>query len=169
MHASIATLQRRFINGTRIFKQAGYDATVDELKEYVVGRDVIRPVINLSKGVIQKSLRYLMYFKQKRTGRVKAQRCADGRPVCEYITKEESSAPTVSTNALILVCFVAAIQHTHVVVGDIACAFLRSDYLSDWEDYICLEGLMVDILVQIVPEYAQYVFYTKTATKLLIT
>ena len=110
-----------------------------------------------------------MHFKQKRTGKVKARGCADGRPQREYITKEESSAPTVSTNAWILVCLIAAIQRRNVAVGNIAGAFLQSDYPSDREDYLQLEELMFGILVQIVPEYAAYVFTTKKGTKLLIT
>ena len=109
-----------------------------------------------------------MYLKRKRTGKVKACVCADGRPQRECITKEESSAPTVSTNDLILVCLIAAIQRRKVAVGDIAGAFLQSDYPPDCEDYLRVEGLMVDILVQIVPEYGDYVFTTKKGTKLLI-
>ena len=108
-----------------------------------------------------------MYLKRKRTGKVKACGCADGRPQGEYITKEESSVPTVLTNSLILVCLVAVIQRRKVAVGDIAGAFLQSDYPPDHEDYLRLEGLMVDILVQIVPEYGNYVFTTKRGTKLL--
>ena len=76
---------------------------------------------------------------------------------------------TVSTNTLILVSSIAAIQRRHVAVGNIAGAFLESNYQADREDYIRLEGLMVDILVQIVPEYVQYVLSKKKGTKLLIT
>ena len=95
-----------------------------------MGQDVIRPVKNPNKGIIQKSLRYLMYLKHKRTGKVKACGCADGRPQREYITKGKSSAPTVSTNALILVCLIAAIQRRKVAVGNIAGAFLQGNYPS---------------------------------------
>ena len=155
-HASIATPQYGFNKGINFLKKAGYDATVAELEENLVGRDVIRPLKNPNKGIIQKSLRYPMYLKQKMTGKVKACGCAGGRPQRDCITKEKSSAPTVSTNALILVCSIVAIQRRKVAVRDITGAFLQSDYPSDREDYLRLGCLMVDILVQIVPEYANY-------------
>ena len=65
-----------------------------------------------------------------------------------------------------LVCLITAIQRRKVAVGDIAGAFLQSDYQSDREDYLWLEGLMVDILIQIVPEYTDYVSSTKKGTKI---
>ena len=47
-------------------------------------------------------LQYLMFLKQKRSGRIKGRGCADGQKQREFTTKEESSAPTISTEALFL-------------------------------------------------------------------
>jgi hypothetical protein len=48
-----------------------------------------------------RALNYLMFLKRKRCGKIKARGYADGRPQREYISKDESSSPTVSIYALI--------------------------------------------------------------------
>ena len=51
-----------------------------------------------------------MFLKRKRSGKMKGRGCADGRPQREYITKEESSSPTVSLYALMGSCLMDAID-----------------------------------------------------------
>jgi hypothetical protein len=50
----------------------------------------------LSKIIRCEALNYLMFLKRKRCGKIKARGCADRRPQREYISKDESSSPTVS-------------------------------------------------------------------------
>ena len=45
----------------------------------------------------KEALAYLMFLKCKHCGKIKGCRCADGRKQRAYIAKEESTAPTVST------------------------------------------------------------------------
>ena len=73
------------------------------------------------------SLSYLVFLKRKRSERVKARSCADGRPQRKYISKLESSAPTVKTHALFLSCLIDAIKGRRVVIADIPGAFLSAD------------------------------------------
>ena len=56
------------------------------------------------------TLRYLMFLKEKRCGTIKGRGCADGRSQRGYMTKEETSSPTVATEALILTCVIDAIE-----------------------------------------------------------
>jgi hypothetical protein len=56
------------------------------------------------------ALRYLMFLKEKRCGTIKGRGCADGRKQRDYMTKQETSAPTVATEALILTCVIDAIE-----------------------------------------------------------
>ena len=55
-----------------------------------------------------------MFLKQKISGRIKGRGCADGRKQREFITKEESSAPTISTEAFFLTCIIDALEKRDV-------------------------------------------------------
>jgi hypothetical protein len=63
----------------------------------------------VNKNVRYKALNYLMFLK-KRCGKIKARGCANGRPQREYISKDESSSPTVSIYALMISCLMDAIE-----------------------------------------------------------
>ena len=93
------------------FRDKGYNATIKELYEILLGKNVIdmlRPD-SITWDIFQLLLAYLVFLKRRRNGLVKAQGCADGRPQREYISKLESSAPTVKTHALFLSCLIDAI------------------------------------------------------------
>ena len=90
-----------------------------------------------------------MFLKRKRTGKVKARGCADGRPQREYIGKEESSSPTVSIYALIAMCAINSIENKHVVTCDIPGAFLQAKWPKDKPTYLRFDGIMVDMLCEI--------------------
>ena len=63
-----------------------------KVMEPIDGNDMTRE----EKGYVYNTL---CFMKQKRSGRIKGRGCADGRKQREFITKEESSAPTISTEA----------------------------------------------------------------------
>ena len=95
-----------------IFQKEGHEATVKELDENLVGRDAIDLLDprDISQEIFHNALNYLMFLKRKRSGTVKARGCADGRPQREFITKLQSSSPTIRTHALFLRCVVNAIE-----------------------------------------------------------
>ena len=61
------------------------------------------------------ALGYLMFLKRERNGKIKGQGCADGRPQREYISKKESSLPTVSIYALFGSCVIDALDERSVI------------------------------------------------------
>ena len=165
LEASLLTPQYGFNKGLKVFKEAGYEATIKELDKNLIGRNVIEmlPARSVTRDMMRMSLAYLMFLKRKRFGKIKARGCADGRPQQEYITKLESSSPCVKTHALFLSCLVDAFERRCVVVVDIPAAFLSADWPSDApECHIRFEGVMVDMLCQIKPEYTQLIRYSKT-------
>ena len=88
-----------------------------------------------------------MFLKRKRSGKMKGKGCADGRPQREYITKEESSSPTVSLYALMGSCLMDAIDGRKFITVDIPGAFLQGDLPQDEHPgYIMFEGIMVDMI-----------------------
>ena len=60
----------------------------------------------------QRAFRYLMFIEEKRDGTVKARGCADGRPQKEYTEKEESSSPTMSFEAMMMLCAIDATEES---------------------------------------------------------
>eukprot|EP00957_Ditylum_brightwellii_P022285 1681679-Ditylum_brightwellii.AAC.1 len=67
----------------------------------------------------KKLLQYLMFLTKKRCGRIKGQRCADRRKQCSYIPKDDTSAPTVAIESLMLSCFIDAKEGRDVATVDI--------------------------------------------------
>ena len=93
-----------------------------------------------------------MFLKRKRSGKMKGRGCANGRPQQEYITKEESSSPTVSLYALMGSCLMYALDGRKVIIVDIPGAFLQGDWPQDEHPgYIIFEGIMVNMICEIDP------------------
>jgi hypothetical protein len=114
--------------GLKEFGEDGAKAVINELKQLEF-LDAIKPVHarHVTREQKMAVLRYLMYLKQKRCGRVKARGCADRRKQRIYKTKEETSSPTVSIEALFLTSVIDAQEGRDVATVNIPGAFLHSD------------------------------------------
>jgi hypothetical protein len=145
------TEQMSLRRGLQHFGQKGAEAVVSELRQ-VHYRQVIQPRYReqLSPSQRRQALRYLMYLKQKRCGRIKARGCADGRKQRLYKSKEETSSPTVSTDAVFLTSIVDAMERRCVATLDIPGAFMHAD--MDEIVHMRLDGPMAELLVRVDPE-----------------
>ena len=109
------------------FGKAGYDATVSELSDnFKIGMNAVNMLekMQITSDVCINAFSYLMFLKIKRTSDIKSRGCIDGRPQREFISKDESSSPTVSTYALFISCVMDAMEGRQVVTCDIPSAFL---------------------------------------------
>ena len=88
-----------------------------------------------------------MFLKKKRCGKIKGRGCADGRKQRAYITKEESTSPTISTDAVFLTAVVDAWEHRNVAVLDVPGAFMQVD--MDELVHMRFSAEMVDKLLEI--------------------
>jgi hypothetical protein len=70
------------------------------------------------------ALRYLVFLKEKKCGRIKARGCADGRKQRLWKTKVETSSPTVHTHSLFLKALIAGLEGRRVDTVDIPGAFM---------------------------------------------
>ena len=97
---------------------------------------------------------------------MKGRGCADGRPQQEYVTKEESSLPTVSLYALMGSCVMDAMDRRKVITVNIPGAFLQG-YLPQDEHpgYIMFKGIMVDMICEINPAYHDKIIWSKDNKK----
>ncbi len=102
-----------------------------------------------------RALLYLMFLKEKRCGKVKARGCADGRKQRLYKSKEETSAPTVATESVMLSCTIDAHEKRFVATADVPGAFMHSD--MDEVIYMRLDGPLARLLVKLNPnKYKMY-------------
>ena len=69
------------------------------------------------------------------------------------------SSPTVSTEGLIILCMIYAIEGREVATADIPGAFLQTDY-DKGDINIKPKGAMVTLLEDIDPKYYKYFIYT---------
>ena len=149
------------------FGQAGYDASMSELSDNLIGMDAVEMLgkSRITSDVFMNALSYLMFLKRKRSNVVKARGCANGQPQQEFISKEESSSPTVSTYALFTLCAMDAMEGRQVVTCDIPGAFLQANWPKDNDCYLKFEGLMVDMICEIEPAYKKFVLINKKTGK----
>jgi hypothetical protein len=152
---SKSTPQYAFNRGMKEFEELGFDATMKELDDNLIGMGAVRMLKpnEVNKEVWCDALSYLMFLKRKRDGTVKTRGCADGRPQREYISKDDSSSPTVSIYALMASCLMDAIDERKVVTCDILGAFLQFDWPADQDCYLKFENVMVDMICQIDRKY----------------
>ena len=146
---SIAMTQHSMKKGLKLFGKKGVDSVLDELKQ-LHDRKVIEPRKLLSRGEKSGALNYLMFIKQKRRGRIKAQGCVDGRKQRIHTMKQEASSPTVAIESLLLTCVIDVREHRDVAVVDIPGAFMQVD--MDELIFMRVDGKMAEIMVRIDPQ-----------------
>jgi hypothetical protein len=154
---SIILTQYNLKQGIKKFGDNGKAAVLVELQQ-LHDRHVMKPVgkYDLTAGERKGALRYLMFLKEKRCGMIKGRGCADGRSQRDYMTKQETSSPTVATEALMLTCVIDAVERRDVATCDIPGAFMQSDMKG--KVVMKLEGVMAEAILKIDPkQYTKYV------------
>ena len=76
------------------------------------------------------------------------------------LSPEDATAPTVSTEAVLMTAVIDAMERREVAVVDIPGAFMQAD--MDEEVFVRFQGRMAEILLEIDPElYGPYVIYER--------
>ena len=155
------TAQLSMKKGLKIFGEQGYAAVKKEMQQ-LHDRKVMQPINrkDLSPAQKREALGYLMFLKKKRCGTIKGRGCVDGRKQWAYITKEESTSPTISMEAVFLTAVIDTWENCKVVVLDVLGAFMQVD--MDELVHVQIQGEMVDKLLEIDHDlYASYVTVEK--------
>jgi hypothetical protein len=136
--------------GLVAYGEAGAAAVMRELVQ-LHNKDVMEPraANMLTKEEKRRALKYLMYLKKKRCGRIKGRGCADGRKQRVYKSKEESSSPTVAIESVFLTAAIEAKERRDVATCDIPGAFLHA-YIDEVL-HMQIDGPMAKLLVEIDP------------------
>ena len=157
----LETPQMSLKAGLRTCGNDGMKAVEKEMRQ-LHDRDVMKPVHkkSLTQEQRKEALAYLMFLKHKRCGKIKGRGCADGRKQRAYITKEDSTAPTVSTEAVFLTAVIDAMEGRSVAVLDVPGAFMQAKI--DELVHVRFTGAMVTLLLEIDHEmYKDYVVVEK--------
>ena len=131
--------------GLKLFGSQGISAVKAELQQ-LHDLKVMEPK-PLTTTQKRETLGYLMFLKQKRSGKIKARGCADGRPQWAYIPQEDARAPTVSIEAVFMTAVIDAMENRTVAVVDIPGAFMQAD--MDPGVYMRIDGAMAELLMEI--------------------
>ena len=111
-------------------KEFGDRATQAAFKEILQlhDRGCFAPVYahQLSGREKGKSTESFMFLVEKKSGEVKARTVSNGSTQRKWMGKEDSSSPTVSTDALFLTAMVDAMEDRYVVTLDIPNAFIQT-------------------------------------------
>jgi hypothetical protein len=113
------------------------------------------------------ALASLMFLTEKCTGRVKACGCTKGsKQQPDHITKDEATAPTVSSDTIFIQCTIFAHEGCNVATCNIPDAFLQADS----PDYVlmCLDGILAELMVTITPNIYRKYITTNAKGKLVL-
>jgi hypothetical protein len=144
--------------GIKKHGQVAVDALFDEfLQLHDLGVFQALDPTKLPRAQKKGALRAINVIKEKRCGKIKGRTVADGSAQRHLYTKEETSSPTVSTDALMLSLMIDAAEERDVATADVAGAYLH----ADMEDFTILrmEGESVDIMCDVNEGYRKYVCY----------
>ena len=148
------TLER----GLKEFGDDGVQAVAKEMRQWH-DQEVLEPTEagTMTREEKRRTLRYLMFLKKKRCGRIKGRGCADGQSQRDYTLKEDTSAPTVFIESVMLSwCIQDANDHRDVATVDLPGAFMHAN--MDETVHIKLVGKMAELLVMVDPKlYRKYV------------
>ena len=157
----LETPQMSLKTGLCTFGDDGMKAVEKEMRQ-LHDHKVMTPVHKrcLTPKQRKQALAYLMFLKRKRCGKIKGRGYADSRKQRAYSTKEESTTPMVSTEAVFLTTVIDAMEDRSVVVLDVLGAFMQAEI--DELVHVHFTGAMVNMLLQIDHEmYKDYVMTEK--------
>ncbi len=153
--------------GLKKFKEKGKAGVSKELKQ-MHAMEVFRPVekVSLSKKEKTKAVALLLFLKEKRDHSVKGRMCADGQKQRDNWTKQDTTSPTVSTEAVFITAVIEAHEGRDVACFNIPGTFLHAD--SNEDITMILKGRLAELMVQVAPNlYRKYISVNRKGTAVL--
>jgi hypothetical protein len=157
--------------GMKQWGSDAHEAARSEMKQLHM-QDTFQPVHRHEMTLDEQSkiLESHMFLKQKRDGKIKGRTVAGGNKQRDFISKQDVSSPTVSTEAVLLSCIIDAEEGRDVAVIDIPNAFIQTRVVNPNDmATIRIRGILVNMLLDIAPEiYGPYVSTDRKGNKQLI-
>ena len=153
--------------GVKKLGNVAVNAILDECRQ-LDKKDALHPMkfSDLTNQQVQRALRSITMVKEKRCGKVKGRTVADGRSQKEYIEKDESASPAVSTEGLFISFLIDGIERRCTATCDIEGAYLNA-FMDDFV-LMMYEGDMVNYLLSINPKkYGPFVHIDTHGRKII--
>ena len=112
---------------------------------------------SLSEQERRRALRAINLIKLKRCGKVKGRTCADGSLQRGYISKEDSSSPAISLQALFATWIIDLIEGRKVQTFNVPGAYLHAEIPEEKRVFMKFEKEFVDIMCEVNLEYKEHV------------
>jgi hypothetical protein len=143
--------------GIATFGKKAIDAIFREFKQ-LHDKNVFKPIDprTLTEQQKRDALREITIIKEKRCGTIKGRTCADGRPQRKYVSKDDSSSPTVSNDAFLMSLIIDAFEERDVATADVEGAYLHAD-MDDFTIMKITSNDHIKILCEVNSEYKQYI------------
>ncbi|CAJ1945731.1 unnamed protein product [Cylindrotheca closterium] len=157
-------IQQYYINqGLKKFGDDGKDAVDKELRQMLL-RDYFTPkfVKDMTASEQKKAQSAMMLLTEKQLEKtIKGRLVFRGDGTHEWLSQEDTASPTASQEAITTTCVIDAHEGRDVMTLDLPNAFIQT-YMPDameGEDrvYMKITGMMVQILIDMAPEYCEYV------------
>ena len=148
--------QMTAIAGIKKHGQSAVDALRQEFCQLLDSKNVFEPLdaSTLTASQKRESLRAVNLIKEKRSGKLKGRTCADGRSQRSKYTKEETTSPTVSTDALMISLMIDAKERRDVATADASFFLLLVAFIqrgsgrtnsSNKVQCFCLRYIMMEV------------------------
>jgi len=148
--------------GIEKFGEQGRASALKEMKQ-LHDRECFQPIRaeTLNKEESKRALESLIFLVEKRDGTIKSRHCANGSLQRMWMSREDTSSPTVSTESTLLTAVIEAEEGRDVATCDIPNAFIQTAKEPRDKDghrtIMKIRGVLVDILCEMDRSYEEYV------------
>jgi hypothetical protein len=152
--------------GLKIFGQKGRDVSKKEMDQ-LHRRSCFTPKSIAERTQIErrKAQQALMFLKEKRDGTIKGRMVYNGKPLREWLSREDSVSPTAALESIMLTAIIDAHEERDVMTCDILNEFIQAlmPKVKDGDERVMkITGVLVDMLVELNPElHGPYVVYER--------
>ena len=142
-------------------------ASADKEMQQMINRKCFKPIHKAELNAIERkrAMESLLFLNEKRDGTIKARFCANGSTQREYMNREDTSSPTVSTEAILLTGVIEAEEGREVATCDIPNAFVQTEVEKKDKDgnrtIMKIRGVLVQLLCALDESYKEYMVYEK--------
>ncbi|CAJ1938421.1 unnamed protein product [Cylindrotheca closterium] len=156
-------IQQYYINqGLKKFGNDGKDAVDKELRQMLL-RDCFTPkfVKDMTASERKKAQSAMMSLAKKQfKTTIKGRLVYGGNETHEWLSQEDTASPTALEEAIINNCVIDAHKGRDIMSMDVPNAFIQT-YIPEAKEgedqiYMKITGMMVQILIDMVPEYCKY-------------
>ena len=114
--------------GLKVFGDEGPPTCKVELQQ-MHERECFKAIVvaELTRQERMRDQEELMLLTRKRSGALKGRLAYNGKKTHDWISKENTSSPTVSTDSIIMNCSIEAYERRDVMTSDVPNAFIQTD------------------------------------------